>query len=109
MSAAVQGDVTLCPGHTRRIADRVCLVAWGLSILIFGGFIAFGIFAHDVASAAVIGTLVAALFIDTAVLASCWATGRARLVASATWSAMAITLLGGSLVLLAKWNGLLLV
>lgn len=100
MPAAVQGELTSRHGRTSRVAGTVCAVACGLSTFIFLGFIVFGIADHDIAGAAVVGTLAAALFIDIAVLTANWASSRARLAAYATWGVIAIALLGGTLQLL---------
>lgn len=100
MSAAVQGEVTSRPEPTTRRAHRLCVAACGLSLLILVGFIVVGVFDHDVAGAAVVGVLAAALFIDVAVLASNWASKRARLFVWSLWWVMAVVLLGGALSLL---------
>jgi hypothetical protein len=71
-----------------------------MSLLVFVGFVAFGVFDSDIAGAAVVGVTVTALFIDAAVLASNWASKAARLFACSTWVVLAVVLLAGTLSLL---------
>lgn len=100
MPAAVQAKVTVNPVPARARADRLCVAACGLSLLVLFGFVAVGVFDRDIAGASVIGVLAAAVFSDAAVLASNWASARARRVAYAIWIALAAVLLAGTLSLL---------
>lgn len=100
MSAAVQGEMTASCVPTRGRAHKICVAACGLSLLVFVGFVVFGVFDRDIAGAAVIGVLAAAVFIDAAVLAANWASKRARLFACLTWGGLAVALLAGTLSLL---------
>jgi len=81
-------------------ANKLCITACGLSLLVFSGFVVVGVLDRDIAGAAVVGVLAAAVFSDAAVLASNWANQRARLLAYAIWMFLATALLGGTLSLL---------
>jgi hypothetical protein len=100
MSATMQGELTLRREPKRGCAHRLCVVACGLSLLVFVGFVVVGLFDHDIAGAAVVGVLAAATFIDVAVLASNWASVLVRLFVFSIWAILAIVLLGGTLSML---------
>jgi hypothetical protein len=100
MSTAVQGEVTVSREPTSGRAHTFCIAACGFSILVFGGFVVFGLFDHDTAGATVIGVLAGGVFIDSAVLASNWAGRRARLFVRLTWGVLAVSLLAATLSML---------
>jgi hypothetical protein len=84
----------------RRHANTICFAAIGLTSVIVFGFTVFGAFDNDITSSVVVGALASALFVDIAVVVSCWAERRARLMSRTIWAAVAIVLLAGTLALL---------
>lgn len=84
----------------RERMHKLCVLASGLSLLVFLGFVVVGVFDRDIAGAAVIGVLAAAVPIDAAVLAANWASTRARRLAYVAWTVLASALLVGTLWLL---------
>lgn len=81
---------------------RACVIALGMSVLTFTGFVLLGVFDGDVASATAVGALASAVFADVGILTSYWAGRRARLLACAIWAVIAIALLAGTLLSLSS-------
>lgn len=81
-------------------AGKAFAACWLLSVLSIAGFGVVGLIDRDVASAVAIGVLVAAPFIDMAVLASYWAGSTSHSIARTTWIALSIALLASALLLL---------
>jgi len=84
----------------RSRAGKAFATCWLLSVLSIAGFGLVGLIDRDVASAVVVGVLVAAPFIDMALLASYWAGSTSYSIARATWIVLSIFLLASVLLLL---------
>jgi hypothetical protein len=84
----------------RSKAGKAFAACWLLSVLSIAGFGLVGLVDRDVASAVAVGVLVAAPFIDMAVLASYWAGSASYSIARATWIVLSIALLASALLLL---------
>lgn len=96
----MQGKVTTVRSILSSKGGKVFATCWVLSILILIGFSLFGLVDRDVASATAVGVLVAAPFIDVAVLASYWAGRTCQSIARATWIVLSAALLASTLFLL---------
>lgn len=87
-------------GMLRSKASKAFSVCWLLSVSSIAGFGLVGLIDRDVAGAVAVGVLVAAPFIDMAVLASYRAGSTSHSIARATWAALSIALLASVLLLL---------
>ena len=84
----------------KRWPEILCVAACGIALVILIAFGIVGLRDHDVISAAVVGVLAAALFADVALLTANWASEGTRRFARSLWAAMAVILLGATLLLL---------